>query len=314
VVEGLAEGESAAAGSTRSGEHAPRARGHTAHSAPPALRRGDGQRMDSRVHGSTSPWCASAPPRSSTAGAVSERAALVSRACPLRADVRARGGHADALVWLGSTPGLCPSARTFGWPADAPRAAAPPHSRGSTHPPPRRARRTPRPVHTHDADQIDPPRAAAPARSGWTPAALLRMLPRGSAVDAPAAKARVARPGPSPSPSLGFTSSTSRRVACRLPPACPRSSPRCCPHRHGRAPGVAAPNLSTGAHRFAVSPLDPPRATWTRVSGSCDRGRRYDDDVKISGIPGADPPPKRGAVFVSADAKLDRRRRCPYVR
>ena len=216
------DGESALAGSTRSGEHAPTARGRTARSAPPPLGRGEGQRIDSIVHALTPPCRASAPLRSATAGAMSERPALLSRSCPLRADERARAGHADAPVEFDWTPCLCPSARTGGWPDDAPRAAARPHTRRNTRPPTRRAHRTRGPAHTHDTDQIDPPCVAAPARSGWTPAAILRMLPRGSAVHAPAAKARGASPGPSPSPSRCFTSAMPRWVVG--PPTAARST------------------------------------------------------------------------------------------
>jgi hypothetical protein len=257
VTEALGGGESASAASTHSGEHAPRARGRTARSAPPALGRGDGQMIDSMVHGSTPPCRASAPLRSATAGAMSERPALLSRSCPLRADERARVGHADAPAELDWTPCLCPSAHTGGWPDDAPRAAARPHTRRSTRPPTRMARRTRGPAHTHDTDQIDPPCVAAPARSGWTPAAILRMLPRGSAVHAPAAKARVVRPGPSPSPSQCSTSSTPRPVVS--PPTAARPTLTAPPSAQAL---TARSWLTTSPPQaltsFQSPPLDPP--------------------------------------------------------
>lgn len=271
MTEAFAVGESASAGSTHSGEHAPRARGRTVRSAPPALGRGDGQMIDSIVHASTPPCRASAPLRSSTAGAMSERPVLVSRSCPLRADERARAGYTAAPVELDWTPCLCPSARTGGWPDDAPRAAARPHTRRNTRPPTRRARRIRGPAHTHDTDQIDHPRAAAPARSGWTPAAILRMLPRGSAVHAPAAKARGARPGPSPSPSRCSTSSPPRRVVCAPTAARPTlTAPLSAQALTARS--WLTPSPPQARTSFQSPPLGPPaprraaRVTWSAVT------------------------------------------------
>jgi hypothetical protein len=118
------------------------------------------------------------------------------------------------------------------------------------------ARRIRGPAHTHDTDQIDPPRAAAPARSGWTPAAILRMLPRGSAVHAPAAKARGLAPGLHLlHPVLYVVDAASGRV--------PAHSGSSYAHRAAVSTGidgqiVADHKPSTGAHKFSVSPLDPP--------------------------------------------------------
>ena len=192
-------------GATRSGARARKARGRTARSAEPRPQRGGGLRIDSMEHGSTPPCRASAPPRSSTARAVSKRPDLLSRACPLRAFCSVRSVPAAAPAAPGSrrSPSAC--ARRRGWPDGAPRAGAPPRTRGSTRPPTRTVRRTRPPAHTHDIDRIDLPRAA-PARSGWTRETIRLTLAHGS-VHAPAAKARVARPGPSPSPSRCSTPS-----------------------------------------------------------------------------------------------------------
>jgi len=258
------------------------------------------------VHGSTPPCRASAPPRSSTAKAVSERPALASRSCPLRAVGSVRSAPADAPAEPGSTPGPSASARRHGWPADAPRAHARTRTPRSTRPPTRTVRRRPAPARTHDIVQIDRPSASAPARSGWTPAAIRRTFPRGARAAALTTKARVARPEPSPSPSRRSTSSSP-------PPATAPSTPM----RHGAADKMAATpmhGLPQALHRqpqvFSLPPSTPPRATCTGASCSLHPVRRYDDGVLIdqSEIPeGAPPSSKRRC-------RCDLRRRCQRLR
>jgi hypothetical protein len=233
-----------AVGSTRSGERARRARGHTARNAPLGLQRASGLLLDSRFHRSTPPSRAPAPPRSSTARVVSEGRDLVSRSCPLRTfcsvlPVPAGGPAAAGLRG-------CPAAswRRRGWLAGALRAAAPRHSTNSTPPPRRTDRRRRAPARTLDIARIDRPRAAAPARRAGRAPRLAARSHAAARVHAPAAKARVARPGPSPSPSPCSTSSAPTR------PSRPR----------GRAHAMCAPHhrLSTSGHRFSVSPPRPP--------------------------------------------------------
>lgn len=238
-------------GATRSGARARRARGRTARSAGPRPQQGGGLRIDSMEHGLTPPCRASAPPRSSTARAVSKRPVLLSRACPLRAFGSVHAVPATAPAAPGSRRSRSACARRRGWPDGAPRASAPPRTPGSTRPPTRTVRRTPPPARTHDIDRIDLPRAA-PARSGWTRETIRLTLTRGS-VHAPATKARVARPGPSPSPSRRPTPSARRGSRlCRAidggpgPPGPPRRSPQAL---HRRPQVFSLP---------PAPPLDPP--------------------------------------------------------
>jgi hypothetical protein len=186
----LAAEASVAAGSTRSGARARRARGRSGRSALPGPRRAAALVFDSMLHRSTPPCRASAPPRSSTARAVSEQPDLVSRSCPLRAAARPRAEPGSALAAPDST--RCPSVgtRRRGWRAGAPRDGASPRTRGSTRPPTRTARRRHALARILDIARIDRPHAAAPARSGWTRAAIRRTLPRGSA------RPRARREGP----------------------------------------------------------------------------------------------------------------------
>jgi hypothetical protein len=247
--------------SIRSGERAPRACDHIARSATQRLRQGGGLPIDSRVHGSTPPCRASAPPRSSTAKAVSERPALASRSCPLRAVGSVRSAPADAPAEPGSTPGPSASARRRGWPVDAPRADARARTPRSTRLPTRTVRRRPAPARIHDIVQIDLPSAAAPARSGWTRAAIRRTFPRGARAAALTAKARVARPGPSPSPSRRSTSSPPL-TATTAPDQPSARMPHVVADNRRRHPCTACHRPSTGIHTFSVSPprlpLGPP--------------------------------------------------------
>jgi len=226
------------------------------------------------IHAMTPPCRASAPPWNATAGAMSERSAPVSRSCPLRAGERARAAPANAPVALDWTLGLCPSARSGGSPDDAPRADGKPHSRCNTHPPTRRTRRTRAPAHIHDTDQIDLPRAAAPARSGWTPAAIVRMLPRGSAVHAHAAKAR----GLDPGLHLLHPCALVVDAASGRGPAHSNSShaPRAAVSTLESMPSVelttGPPQVLTGFQSPPSTPLRPPgprrvaRVTWSAVT------------------------------------------------
>ena len=156
-----------------------------------------------------SPRRASAPPRSSTASALSRASDLPSRSCPLRAAESPRFASAAAPAAPGSRRVPRASANRSGWPADAPPAGARSRIRGSTRPPTRTIRRTRAPVRTHDTARIDLPRAQlldGGAGRAWRSR---RMLPRGErALNAFTTKARVTRPGPSLSPSRRSTSST----------------------------------------------------------------------------------------------------------
>jgi hypothetical protein len=189
VAAPLAAGAHAAAGSTRSVGRAPRARGRSARSARPRpLRVGD-LLLDSMLHASTPLSRAPAPPRSSTARAVSERPDLLSRSCPLRAAGSVPSARASTPAAPGSRPSPSASSRTLGWPAGGPAADALPHNQRSALRPTRTARRRRAPARIHDTDRTDRPRAA-PARSGWTRAADRSTLPRGSA------RPRARREGP----------------------------------------------------------------------------------------------------------------------
>ena len=200
-----------AAGSTRSGERARRARGHTARNAPLGPQRAGGLLLDSMFHRSTPPCRAPAPPRSSTARAVSDGRDLVSRSCPLRAFGSVLPVPAGGPAAAGSRG--CPAAswRRRGWLAGALRAAAPRRSTNSTPPPRRTDRRRRAPARTLDIARIDHPRAAAPSRRAGRAPRLAARSHAAARVHAPAAKARVARPGPSPSPSPCSTSSAPTR-------------------------------------------------------------------------------------------------------
>ena len=165
--------------STRSGERARRARGHTARSAPPRPRAAGSPSIRCFI-GSTPPCRASAPPRSPTARAASERPDSVSIASvtPLRfGALRPRRRLCRAR--FEATPFGVPTRR----PGSARRCDSTTHgprTRDSRRPPTRTDRRRRAPVRTRDIARIDRPRAA-PARSGWTRAAVCRTLPRGSA-------------------------------------------------------------------------------------------------------------------------------------
>jgi hypothetical protein len=242
------------------------------------------------THGSTPPCRASAPPRSSTARAVSKRPELLSRACPLRAFGSVRPVPADAPAAPGSRRSPAACARRRGWPAGALRADARPRTRGTTRALTRTVRRTLPPAHTHDIDRIDLPRAA-PARSGWTRETIRLTLTRGS-VHAPATKARVARPGSSPSPSPCSTPSANappstlhRRPA--RPPGPPRRSPQAL---HRRSQVFSLPPAPPSIHQHPGEPLAPPETPLRR---------RHFEDLRIGD----------GSVLVS-----DRRRRCGQER
>jgi hypothetical protein len=241
VAAPLAAAARAAAGSTHSGGRARRARDHTARSAPPGPRRPGGLVHDSMLHGLTPPCRASAPPRSSTARAVSVRSELVSRSCPLRAVGSVPSAPASAPAVPGSTPRPSVSARRRGWLAGAPCAGARPRTRHSSLRPTRTARTRRAPARTHDTDRIDRPRAA-PARSGWTRTHNRRTLPRGSA------RPRARREG-SGGQTRAFTFSIlpiyfsgARCSACMGPPT----------------PATLLPKSSTAPHKFSVSPPRPP--------------------------------------------------------
>jgi hypothetical protein len=248
VAAPLAAGAHVAAGSTRSVGRAPRARGRSARSArPPPLRAGD-RLLDSMLHASTPLSRAPAPPRSSTARAVSERPDLLSRSCPLRAAGSVPSARASAPAAPGSRPSPSASSRTPGWPADGPAADALPHTRRSALRPTRTARRRRAPARIHDTDRTDRPRAA-PARSGWTRAADRRTLPRGSA------RPRARREGPG-GQTRAFTFSMSviygRAAHAAEHCACGGSDePRGLPQRLATGP----PQAVTG---FQSPPLDPP--------------------------------------------------------
>jgi hypothetical protein len=242
VAAPLAAGAPIAAGSTRSGERARTERGHTARSAPPGPRRAGGLVHDSMLHGSTPPCRLSAPPRSSTARAVSKRPDLVSTSCPLRAVGSVPSAPASAPAVPGSTRSPPVFARRPGWPAGVPRAAARPRTRRSTRPPTHTARTTRAPARTHDTDRTDRPRAA-PARSGWTRTHNRRTLPRGSA------RPRARREG-SGGQTRAFTFSipaiyfSAERTVLRVPGASDTSH--------------AAPQILHSPHKFSVSPPRPP--------------------------------------------------------
>lgn len=242
----LADAHVAVVGSTRSGEHAHRARGHTARSAPPRTRRAGRSLLDPMLHGSTPPCRASAPPWSSTARAMSERPDLVSRSCPLRLFGSAHSDPAAASAAPGSRPPPSVSSRRPGSRAGGTRATARTHTRRSSRRPTRTDRTTPAPACTHDTDRTDRPRPA-PARSGWTRAHNHRTLPRGSARPRAAAKARVVRPGPSPSPGCGSTSAPSALPELRVQqaPTPPRDPP-------------GPPQAATGFQSPPSTPLHPP--------------------------------------------------------
>ena len=204
----LADSLGAELASIRSGEHGRRARESSTRNAAPRREQGRAWKRGLRIHGVRSPRRASAPPRSSTASALSRAPDLASRSCPLRAAEDPRFARAVASDGPGSRPVPRGSASTSGWLADAPQAGARPRTRGSTRPPTRSIRRTRAPVRIHDTDQIDRPRVA-PRRRSWTrPTIPAHASTRWARSNAFTTKARVFRPGPSLSPSRRSTSST----------------------------------------------------------------------------------------------------------
>jgi hypothetical protein len=227
------------AGSTRSAERARRARGHTARSAPPRPRRACGSLLDPVFHGSTPPCRTSAPLRSSTARAVSERPDPLSRSCPLRLFGSAHSDPADASADPGSRPRPSASARRPGSRAGATRLGVRPRTRDSKRLPTRTDRRRRAPARTRDIARIDRPRAA-PARSGWTRAATSRTLPRGSA------SPRARREGPgAQDPGLHLLQADALRRRRRDA------------EHHDHRALVPPHNPPTGGHRFSVSPRPP---------------------------------------------------------
>jgi hypothetical protein len=157
------------AASIHSGEHAPRARGRIAHSAMPHLRWRSGLLIDSLIHGAAPPCRASAPPRSSTAKAVSAGLVLLSRSYPLLAFGSVPSAFAGAPAAPGSRPRPGSFARRHGWRGGAPHAGARPRSHRSARPPTRTARRRPAPGRSHDIARIDRPRAAPAGAAGQAP-------------------------------------------------------------------------------------------------------------------------------------------------
>ena len=154
----LADSLGAELASIRSDEHGRRARESSTRNAAPRREQGRAWKRGLRIHGVRSPRRASAPPRSSTASALSRAPDLASRSCPLRAAEDPRFARAVASDGPGSRPVPRGSASTSGWLADAPQAGARPRTRGSTRPPTRSIRRTRAPVRIHDTAQIDRPR------------------------------------------------------------------------------------------------------------------------------------------------------------
>ena len=194
-----------------------------------------------------SPRRASAPPRSSTASALSRAPDLASRSCPLRAAEDPRFARAVAPDGPGSRPVPRASASTSGWLADAPQAGARPRTRGSTRPPTRTIRRTRAPVRIHDTAQIDRPRVQLLKGGAGRARRSRRTLPRGGrASNAFTTKARVFSPGPSLSPSRRSTSSTP-------PPAVTMSRD----HSKGTSSEFsgAEGSLTGGTSRYEKSPL-----------------------------------------------------------
>ncbi len=244
VAAPLAAGAHAAAGSTRSVGRAPRARGRSARSAQPRPRRASDLLLDSMLHASTPLSRAPAPPRSSTARAVSEGPDLLSRSCPLRAFGSVHSAPASAPAAPGSTPSPSASSRTLGWPGDAPAADAPPRTRRSALGPMRTVRRGPASARTHDTDRTARP-PAAPARSGWTRTANRRTLPHGSA------RPRARREG-SGGQTRAFTFSM-QVIYARVAHAA-----RARAHGDSDASHATHHRSPTGGHRFSVSPPRPP--------------------------------------------------------
>ncbi len=195
--------------SIRSAEHGPRAPGSSTRSAARDRELDRARNRGVRIHGVRSPRRASAPPRSSTASALSRAPDLPSRSCPLRAAEMPRFARAAAPAAPGLRHVPRVSANRSGWPADAPPAGARWRIRGSTRPPTRTIRRTRAPVRTHDTARIDLPRARLLDGGAGRARRSRRMLPRGArALNAFTTKARVMRPGPSLSPSRRSSSST----------------------------------------------------------------------------------------------------------
>ncbi len=187
----LAGSLGAAGVSIRSAEHGPRAHESSTRSVAPCREQDRDRSRGERIHGVRSPRRASAPPRSSTASALSRAPDLPSRSCPLRAAEDPRFARAAAPAVPGSRPVPRASANRSGWLAGAPPVGARSRSRGSTRPPMRTIRRTRAPVRTHDTAQIDLPRVQlldGGAGRAWRSR---RMLPRGErALNAFTTKAR----------------------------------------------------------------------------------------------------------------------------
>ncbi len=219
-------------------------------------------------HRSTPPCRASAPPRSSTARAVSERPDPLSRSCPLRLVGSAHSDPAAASAAPGSRPRPSASARRPGSRAGATPLDARPRTRDSTRPRTRTDRRRRAPVRTPDIARIDRPRAA-PARSGWTRADTCRTLPRGGA------SPRARREGPGgQDPGLHLL----HAPRYPIPDAPPSIAADAC--LTPLALPTARPHAATGSQ----SPPGPPRSICIGSAARSHLLRRYDDDVKI--IPG----------------------------
>jgi len=177
--EALADSLGAVVVSIHSGERGLRAPGSSTRNAARGLELDRDRRRGLRIHGARSPRRASAPPRSSTASALSRGPDLPSRSRPLRAAEVPRFSSASAPAVSGSRPVPRGSANTSGWPADAPPAGGRSRIRGSTRPPTRTIRRTRAPVRTHDTARIDLPRARLLEGGAGRARRSRLMLPRG---------------------------------------------------------------------------------------------------------------------------------------
>lgn len=152
-------------------------------------------------HGAAGPRGAAPPTRSATSTRSSTTAILLSRTHPLRPhdphDFEPETSPAASCP----TPVRARSGRTPGWPRDAPHADGRPRSSRNAPPPKRTCRRRPSSPRSPCTVQIVRPLAAASQEAAgramrstapWTAA--------GALLDALATKARVFRPGPSPTP------------------------------------------------------------------------------------------------------------------
>lgn len=241
------------------------------------------------MHGPRPPCRASAPPRSATAKAVSERPARPSRSCPLRAPGSGRSAPADGPAELGSTPGPSPSERRRGWPAGVPRADVRPSTPRSTPPPTRTARRRRVPAHTLDIARIDRPR----------PPLLLGATGRARPFAAPSTwwAPRSAHHEGSGDQPRAFTFSIATLYVLAASAGDDRAR---VDHR------FRAPRGHPCAPCYGQRPVFLPPLPGTGCTGAC-RSRvlaRRDDEVGFAGEPGGDrPSPKRGC-------SRDQRRRC----